>query len=223
MSTLLHIQASPRLERSHSRKLSSFFLEEWVRRYPGTQVKLRDLRTFPIPHVTEDWIAAAFTPLQARTGYMQNALQISDLLVDELLSADIYLLGAPMYNFGMPSVLKAYIDNIVRINRTFLFNPEDVQAPYKSMVKHKRMFVVVSSGDADYSGSGPLHALNHLEPHIRTVFGFIGIDDIRFFYAGNDEFGGLKLARSLRDARRKIVEFIEATTPNEAVLTAECV
>lgn len=211
MKTLLHIQASPRLARSHSRGLSTFFLEEWLRRHSDTRVKLRDLRTFPIPHVDEDWIAAAFTPPAARSDYMNNSLQLSDLLVDELLSADIYLLGVPLYNFGMPSVVKAYVDNVVRINRTFLFTPEDAQAPYKPLVKHKRMFVVVSSGDAGYEDRGPLNALNHLEPHLRTAFGLIGIDDISFFYAGNDEFGGVKLERSQRDARRRIIEFIETT------------
>lgn len=211
MKTLLHIQASPRLARSHSRRLSSFFLDEWLRRHPDTRVKLRDLRTFPVPHVDEDWIAAAFTPPRARTEYMNNSLHVSDLLVDELLSADLYLLGIPLYNFGMPSVVKAYVDNVVRVNRTFLFTPEDTQAPYKPLVKHKRMFVVVSSGDSGYADSGPLQGFNHLEPHLRTAFGLIGIDDISFFYAGNDEFGGLKLEQSLRDARRGIVGFIEAT------------
>ncbi|MGH8503764.1 MAG: FMN-dependent NADH-azoreductase [Gammaproteobacteria bacterium] len=226
MKTLLHIQASPRLARSHSRKLSSFFLDEWLKRHPDTSVALRDLRTFPVPHVDEDWIAAAFTPPDERTAYMDNSLELSDLLVDESLSADIYLLGIPFYNFGMPSVVKAYVDNIVRINRTFLFTPEDTQAPYKSLVKHKLMFVVVSSGDTGYAESGELYASNHLEPHLRTAFGFIGIEDISFFYAGNDEFGGLKLEQSLRDARRRIVEFIEATTlekaPKNVKPAAEC-
>lgn len=85
---------------------------------------------------------------EKRTRYMKNSLELSDLLVDELLSADVYMLGIPFYNLGMPSALKAYIDNIIRINRTFLFTPEDTMASYKPLVKHKRMFVVASSGDA---------------------------------------------------------------------------
>lgn len=212
MKTLLHIQASPRLERSHSRSLSAFFLDEWTKHYPSTPIYLRDLRTFPAPHVTEDWIAAAFTQQDVRTKYMHNSLQVSDMLVDELLAADIYLLATPFYNFGMPSVLKAYVDNIIRINRTFLFTPEDSAEPYKPLVKNKKMFVVIASGDAGYANSGHLNSLNHLEPHLKTAFGFIGVRDITFFYAGNDEFGGTKLEESLEGARNSIIEAIKLST-----------
>ena len=106
----------------------------------------RDLRVFTPPHVTEDWIAAAFSPPDRHSPQMRQALQLSDLLIDEFMAADVYVFGVPMSNFAAPAVFKAYIDNIVRVGRTFLYVPDDAAAPYKPLVHGKRMFVLVSSG-----------------------------------------------------------------------------
>lgn len=201
---LLHLDSSPRADRSHTRKLTAHLVSRWLEQRPGDSVVYRDLRVFTPPHVTEDWIAASFQPPAERTAQMNQALQLSDLLVDEFVASDVFIVGVPMYNFSVPSVFKAYIDNIVRIGRTFLFTPEDADAPYKPLVDGKRMFVVVSSGDSGYAPGEPLYAMNHLEPYLRTVFGFIGVRDITFFYAGNDEFGGEQLADSLRSAVREM-------------------
>jgi FMN-dependent NADH-azoreductase len=109
-----------------------------------------------------------------------------------------------MYNFGVPSAFKAYIDQIVRVGRTFLFDPDDTEQPYRPLLQGKRAFVIVSSGDAGYEAGGPHESLNHVDPYLRTVFGFIGIVDVRFVHVGNDEFGGDKLAASLRGAREEL-------------------
>jgi FMN-dependent NADH-azoreductase len=79
-----------------------------------------------------------------------------------------------MSNFAAPAVFKAYIDNIVRVGRTFLYVPDDAAAPYKPLVHGKRMFVLVSSGAACYAPTGPMWSLNHLEPHLRTIWGLLG-------------------------------------------------
>lgn len=211
MPTLLHLDASPRDERSHSRRLSAFFVERWLEAHRGDAVIHRDLREFTPPHVTGEWIAAAFTPPGERSPRMQRSLQVSDSLEDEFLSADVYVFGVPLYNFSTPSVFKAYVDNIVRVGRTFLFEPQDVAAQYKPLVHGKRMFVLVSSGDAGYEPGGPLWKLNHLEPHLRTVFGFVGVSDATFIYAGNDEFGGEKLESSVNGALARIQEVVRAS------------
>ncbi|MEN7550987.1 NAD(P)H-dependent oxidoreductase [Rapidithrix thailandica] len=201
---LLHIDSSPRKERSHSRSLSLLFREKWLDNFPEFDLMYRDLYVTPPPHVDENWIAAAFTPPTKRTIHHTQALEISDHLVDQFFEADYYLLGVPMYNFGMPSILKAYIDNIIRVNRTFLFTPEDKEAPYKPLVKGKKMFVVVATGDHGYQKGEILEPMNHLEPHLRTAFGFIGVEDIRFIYSGNDEFGGERLEKSIQQAIHKM-------------------
>jgi FMN-dependent NADH-azoreductase len=210
MSILLHLDASPRNDRSHSRRLSAFFVQKWLERHASDTVLYRDLRVFTPPNVTEDWIAAAFSPPDQRSPQMRQALQISDLLIDEFVSADVYVFGVPMSNFAASSVFKAYIDNIVRVGRTFLFVPEDAASPYKPLVHGKRMFVLVSSGAGGYAPTGPMSHLNHLEPHLRTIFGFIGVSDVTFIYAGNDRFGGEKLERSIQEALAQIKKTVRS-------------
>ena len=171
----------------------------------------RDLRVFTPPHVTEDWIVGAFSPSDQRSPQMRQALQLSDLLIDEFMAADVYVFGVPMSNFAAPAVFKAYIDNIVRVGRTFLYVPDDAAAPYRPLVHGKRMFVLVSSGAIGYAPTGPLWPLNHLEPHLRTIFGFIGVSDVSFIYAGNDMAGGEQLERAIHEALGHIRKTIQAT------------
>jgi FMN-dependent NADH-azoreductase len=204
MSTLLHLDASPRNDRSHSRRLSAFFVQKWCEQHPHDTVLYRDLRVFTPPHVTEEWIAGAFSPPEQRSPQMRQALQLSDLLIDEFMAADVYVFGVPMSNFAAPAVFKAYIDNIVRVGRTFLYVPDDAATPYQPLVHGKRMFVVVSSGAAGYAPTGPMWPLNHLEPHLRTIFGFIGVSAITFIYAGNDMAGGELLEHSITEAQAHI-------------------
>jgi FMN-dependent NADH-azoreductase len=206
MAQLLHIDASPRGSRSHSRALTKEFVDTWLKSHPTDTAIYRDIGHFPPPHVDETWIAAAFTPPGQRTQQMRETLRTSDELVCELLVADILVIGLPMYNFGAPSSFKAYIDQIVRIGRTFDFYPDDQDQPYKPLVHDKRIFFIVATGDSGYEEGGRLADLNHLDPHLRTVFGFIGVTNVTFVYVGNDEFGGESLANSLLSARARIVE-----------------
>ncbi|MFD4431667.1 FMN-dependent NADH-azoreductase [Nocardia sp. NPDC058497] len=205
MVQLLQLDASPRRSRSHTRTLVREFAERWSEGGPGNTVIRRDLGHEPPPHLTEDWIAAAFTTPGERTTQMREALAYSDQLVDELFASDVLVLGVPMYNFGVPAMLKAYIDQIVRVGRTFSFDPE-AAAPYTPLVSGKRAFVIVGTGDAGYEMGGPLASANHVEPYLRTALGFIGIDEVEFVYTGNDEFGGERLQRSLAFARNRVAE-----------------
>ncbi|HEY9665099.1 MAG TPA: NAD(P)H-dependent oxidoreductase, partial [Allocoleopsis sp.] len=131
MTHLLHLDSSPRADRSHSRRLSREFVAAWKQTHPSTVVTYRDVGRHPIPHIDEPWIAAAYTPPTQRTAAQWAAIRLSDHLVDEFLAADIYVIGTPMYNFSIPSSLKAYIDQIVRIGRTFDFSPENPENPYQ--------------------------------------------------------------------------------------------
>ncbi|MGH7884845.1 MAG: FMN-dependent NADH-azoreductase [Thermodesulfobacteriota bacterium] len=206
MAKLLHIDASPRGVRSHSRRLTKEFIDICMGARSEDTVIYRDIGHNPPPHVDEAWIAAAFASPDKRTQKMQETLKISNDLIDELLASDILIIGLPMYNFSVPSTFKAYIDQIVRIGRTFDFDPDDQSQPYKPLVHGKRSFIIVSTGDSGYESGGNLSELNHLDPYMRTIFGFIGITDLTFVHVGNDEFGGEKLANSLINARAKIAE-----------------
>ena len=168
----------------------------------------REIGTEPPPPVTESWIASAFTPEQERTTAMREALRLSDTLVDELLQADLIALGAPMYNFGMPAQLKAYVDQIIRVGRTFALDVSNEKHPYRPLLTEKRMVVITASGDGGYHPGGPLEHLNHLEPHLRTAFGFIGINEIEFAGVGYDEFPDDRIKRSLAAAEAKVRQIV---------------
>lgn len=208
MSKILRIDSSPRGARSHTRRLTQMFVEKWNTHHPDSEVIYRDLGLHPASMVSEQWIAAAFNNVDQRTDDMRNALKESDALLDELISATALVIGIPMYNFGVPATFKAWIDQIVRIGRSFLFEPDDAQQPYKPLLADKPVFIIVATGDGGYEPGGPYESLNHIEPYLRTVFPFIGIKDLHFIYVGNDEFGGERLVQSLAAAQKKIQQLI---------------
>ncbi len=211
MANLLHIDTSPRGERSHSRKMTREFVETWKQFHPQDRVIYRDIGRNPIPHVTEAWIAAAFTPEDERSPEMKHALRLSDELVDEFLVADIYVMGVPMYNWSVTSGFKAYIDNIVRINRTWAYIPdENPEFPYKPLVHGKKMFVIASRGDGGFAPGERNHKRDFQIPLIKEVFGMLGITDITFITVENDEYGGQQLADSLTAASSRISELFTA-------------
>jgi len=208
MARLLHIDSSPRGERSHSRRLTGEFVEAWKQSHPGDTVTYRDVGRNPVPHVDEPWIAAAFTPPEQRTPELWEAIRVSEQLVDEFLATDIYVIGVPMYNFSVPSALKAYIDQIVRIGRTFAFEPENSANPYKPLVLGKKMFIIAARGSSGFGAGGQYEMLNYQTPYLAAVFGFIGITDIDFVEVENDEFGGQKLAEAIAQARTQIAQLV---------------
>lgn len=218
MPHLLHIDSSPRSDRSHTRGLTADFVQRWQVNHPNSTVTYRDIGRSPLPHVTEEWIAAAFTPPNERSQAMQDALRLSNELIDELLMADVIVAGIPFYNFGMPSGFKAYIDQIVRIGRTFLFNPDNEESPYTPLIHGKRMIAVISRGDSGYGSGGRNEKNNHLDPHLRTVFRFIGVTDLEIIAAENDEHGGAALVNSLESARRNILRLAAEDQPQKGDL-----
>ncbi|OWY63813.1 FMN-dependent NADH-azoreductase [cyanobacterium TDX16] len=210
MAHLLHIDASPRGERSHSRRMTREFVEQWQRVHPNDTVTYRDLGRNPVPLIDESWIAAAFTPPEQRSPKLWEAIRISDRLVDEFLAADVYVIGVPMYNFSVPATFKAYIDQIVRVGRTVAFEPGDSANVFQPLVLGKKMFIVEARGDSGFQPGGRYEKMNYHDPYLVTVFEFIGITDITFIHVENDEYGGQKLAESIAAARAKICELVAA-------------
>lgn len=207
MKTLLVINSSGRVARSLTRKLTHRFAAAWRARHPNGTVVYRDLGENP-PPVNERWIGAAFTEADRRTPAMTEALQVSENLIEELAEADAVVLGAPMYNFGMPAQLKAYFDQVVRVGRTFAFEP-DVAEPYRPLLAPRPVIVVVSAGDGSLHPGGPLAHLNFLEPHLKTVLGFIGLAHPKFVRVGYDEFQDDRLKHSLASAEAAIDKLAE--------------
>lgn len=186
MSSVLHLDASPRGERSVSRQLSREFVEAWRPLHPRDCIVYRDVGHEPVPHVTEAWVVGAFSQPESCPSDAQAAMHLSNLLVDEFLTADRYVFGVPMHNLSVPSTFKAYVDQIVRVGRTF-------SADGKGLVAGKRMVIITARGGSYASGSA-IQAMDHQEPWLRAVFGFMGITDITFVHAE-----GLNLGDELRE------------------------
>src|SRR5262249_25791525 len=128
MSTLLHIDSSPAYGRSVSRELTAEFVMQWKASHPDGKVIDRDLNATALLPVTAEWVGAAYTPEKARTPQQKQVLSFSDSLLAELEQADEYVFGVPMHNFGVPSVLKLWIDQIVRVGGPFPMQAESRRA-----------------------------------------------------------------------------------------------
>ncbi|MFN6475064.1 FMN-dependent NADH-azoreductase [Nostoc sp. DedQUE07] len=202
MVNILHIDSSPRGERSHSRELSKEFVSAWKEAHPEDAIAYRDLGHHPVPHVDEAWIAAAFSPPETHTPELTEAIRISDELVDEFLAADRYVFGVPMYNFNIPSTFKAYIDQIVRINRTVALDAQG----FRGLVEGKKAVIITARG-GDFSATSPAVAYDFQEPYLRTIFGFIGLTDIQFINANSLNEGDAR-TQSLSQARAAIKDLI---------------
>jgi FMN-dependent NADH-azoreductase len=176
--TLLHIDASPRGERSRSRRLGQKFLNAWRRTHPGATVITRDISQEPPPFVSEAWVEGAFAPVEQQSPAAREAIAVSNRYVDELLAADELVITTPIYNLSIPAALKAWIDQIVRVGRTF----EMKEGGYQGLARSKRAIILVASG-SDFRLSSPAGAYNFLEPYLRAVLGFIGITNVEFVYA----------------------------------------
>lgn len=217
MNTLLHIDASARPGRSdvdphgsHTRRLSARFVERWRAARAEDRVDYLDVGSHPPSPVSGAWVHAAFTPPGARESWMQEALAESDCLLDQLIAADLIVVGLPMYNFGVPAQFKAYIDNIVRVGRSFGFDRARGDVPYWPMLDTgKRLVLLSSRGDFGYDKGQRIAHLNHTEASVRSVFGYIGIDDVHEIAVEYDEFGGERLARSLAQAELAVDRLVD--------------
>ena len=203
MATTLHIDSSPRGERSKSRQLTREFITNWQALHPEDTIIYRDLRKTPIPHVTEEWVAADYTPKDTKTPEMIDVLRLSDELVDEFLAADKCVFSVPMYNSSTPSSFKAYIDHIVRVGRTFAV----INGEFKGLVEGKKILFITARG-GEYGAGSPFEGWDAQEPALRFAFQFIGVTDIQFIHANGLDLGEEFRQRGLNEARTKIQDLV---------------
>ncbi len=174
MPNLLVLQNSVNLETSVSRKLVDTFVEAYVQRHPDAEIVHRDLARNPAPHLSPS-LAAALLPGQ---GAATPDIGLADILTEELEAADIIVIGAPFYNFAIPSTLKAWLDHVVRVGRTFAY---ENGAPRGLLPPGKKVIVFVASGGA--YAEGPASAMDFVSPYLRFIFGFMGVTDVEIVRA----------------------------------------
>lgn len=209
---LLHIDASARsgisgLDRhgSHTRRLSRRFVDRWTALRPMDAVLYRDVGVMPPAPVSGEWIAAAFCPPERRDDTRQAVLAESDQLTAELIAADVIVVGAPMYNFGVPSPLKAWIDNVVRVGVTFGFDRSRAGEPYWPMLPPgKHLVILTARGDYGYAEGERLAAMNLVEAGLRVPLAYIGIYECDTVAIEYDEFADERLAASIDAAETAV-------------------
>ncbi len=184
MKTLLQIQASIFSNGGQSSRLAERFVSQWRAANPGADIVTRDLARDPVPHLTAERFQAFLAKPEERTLQQDADAAYSDTLIDELKRADVIVLGLPMYNFGLPSSLKAYFDHIARAGRTF-----------------------------SYTEKGPVGLLTgkkaYVLPYVRDFLRFLGINDVEFVYAEGLGMGDAAKNAALAKAENAIGSLIE--------------
>jgi FMN-dependent NADH-azoreductase len=201
MTKVLIIDSAATGDASVSRKLTAELSERLSRLDPTVHIVHRDIGASPIPHLTAETVGA-IRGAPADTPVARDALALSDALVAELKEADVIILGAPMYNFGMPSTLKAWFDHVLRARVTFRYTDEGKP---EGLVKGKRAIVIETR--AGFYSDGPGAALDSQEPHIRTLLGFMGIEDVSFVRAEKLAFGPEAAAAAIAEAIEQLDDF----------------
>ncbi|MBD8491580.1 FMN-dependent NADH-azoreductase [Pseudomonas syringae] len=197
MSRVLIIESSARQQDSVSRQLTRQFIEQWKASHPADAITVRDLAANPVPHLDATLLGGWMKPDDQRSDSEHAALERSNLLTDELLAADVVVLAAPMYNFAIPSTLKAWLDHVLRAGVTFKYGETGPQG----LLTDKRAFVLTARGGL-YTGS----SLDHQEPYLRQVLGFVGIHDVTFIHAEGLNMGGEFSEKGLSQALARVAE-----------------
>lgn len=197
MSQVLVIESSARQQGSISRQLTAQFIARWQATHPDDRVSVRDLAVEPVPHLDGNLLGGWMTPAEQQSEAEQAALALSNRLTDELLAADVLVLAAPMYNFAIPSTLKAWLDHVLRAGVTFQYTENGPQG----LLSGKRAFVLTARGGIYAGGS-----LDHQEPYLRQALGFIGIHDVSFIHAEGLNMGGEFSEKGLAEAQAKLAQ-----------------
>jgi len=200
MKTLLHIDASAQKSSrinligaggnipkhtSISKAVAASFVSSWSTQRPQDKIIHRDVGLTPPAFICQDWIAAVFSSEEQRTERQRSLTVLSDTLIDELDRADIIVMSTAMYNYGMPAALKAWFDQVIRINKTFTFDLARGDYPLEPILSGKVLVLITSAGEFGFGEGGIREKMNHLGPHIKTLSHYLGVEK---FFEINTEF-----------------------------------
>jgi len=211
MCDVLHIDASVRAvsndnpdHDSISKKLARTFISELKKQTHIDEYMYRDVGVNPPQFITQDWIGAVFTPKAKRTALQQQILAQSDAYIADLAKADLIVISSPMYNYGMPAQLKAWFDQIIRINETFDFDLARGDKPLAPLMSGKALVIITSSGEFGFEKGGINEAHSHLVPHLRTLSKYLGVEQIFEVASEYQEFADERHANSMNMAKQNI-------------------
>lgn len=213
MKTILHIDASARKTtnsvpdyNSISKSVAATFIAQWKENNPEDKIIHRDVGVNPPDFISQDWIAAVFTPDEAKTDEQKELLSLSDTLIDELDQADIIVMSSSMYNYGMPAALKAWFDQVIRIHKTFTFDLARGDFPLEPIMSGKTLVLITSSGEFGFEIGGIREKMNHLGPHVQTVSHYLGVETFHEIKAEYQEFNDDRHRQSIANAHKTAAE-----------------
>lgn len=186
MNNILNITSSAKGENSFSSQLSDAIVKELQTQYSDSSVLTIDLGKDPLPHIDETLLTAFFTPENIQTDADKITIQNSNTAIAQVMEADAIVLAVPLYNFGIPSTVKSWIDHICRAGITFTYTENGP----KGLILNKKVYLAIASGGI-YS-EGPMKAYDFTESYLRTVFGFLGLTDITVFRVEGTSIPDLK-------------------------------
>jgi FMN-dependent NADH-azoreductase len=202
MSNVLFVTSSLFGEQSKSRQVAAQFLEAWRRHHPGTEVTERDTNT--VPHLDAAALGALMIPADERNARQRSVVAFADALIAQIEQAETIVIAAPMYNFTIPSTLKAWFDHVARAGRTFRYTA----AGAEGLLKGKKVFVIASRGG--FYADGPAKPMDFQEPYLRAMLGFLGLTDVTFIHAEGQNVSPDAAANGMLAARNKIAELVPA-------------
>lgn len=209
MKKVLVINSSARSLNSQSRKLTEVFIDHWKSIHTNPVISFRELGNTDVPHINEGWITAAFKREATRSEEEIKVLETSNTYISELREADVIVLGSPMYNWSIPSALKAYIDQILRVNETFKVDRTNMQHPYIGMLENKTLFLLLSRGEQGYEKGEYNEHMNFQSTYLKTVFNIIGISNIHVIAISGASLDGEKFKRSVAASHQNIRDLME--------------
>jgi len=205
MANLLFVSSSLFGDGSQSRLIASEFIDRWRQSHRRTTVVERELTADSIPHLSLAVLAASMTPADTRSAADQQAAALADSLIAEVEAADVIVLAAPMYNFSIPSTLKAWIDHITRAGRTFRYGA----AGAEGLLKGRKVFIITGRGGI-YSDGSPAKGMDFQEPYLRAMLGFLGLDDVTFIHVEGLKISPEAAASGIERARKAIGDLLPA-------------
>ena len=216
MTQILRIDSSSRpagdpasgIGGSYSRWLADLVAAEISHAEPSARFIHRDLAISPVPHIANETIQGYYTPASEMTEALQKATALSDELIREIEIADTLLLSIPIYNFSLPSALKAWIDQVVRIGRTFSYE----QGNFTGLLQGKNAYVCYAYGAAGYDKQGPLASYDAMSPYVKLILNFIGVTDVTEFSI-EATTADLAIVNQQREAARQSIERHFTRTP----------
>ncbi|MEO1169706.1 MAG: NAD(P)H-dependent oxidoreductase [Pseudomonadota bacterium] len=207
MTKLLRIDASARTSRSLTRTLANTFIDNWMSRRPQADIVQRDVGRNPPPIISEDWIVAAFA--KTRSQEQERLLALSEKLIAEVREAQMIVLATPMYNYGMPAALKAWFDQVVRIDKTFTFDLARGDVPLKPVLSGKTLVLLTSWGEFGFGPGEHNEGHDSLTPHVRTASKYLGVEEFHHIGIEYQEFGDERFEASRTHASAAVELLVE--------------